>query len=285
MTESRADQSVAPPGSGRTRRARPLGQQVVDLLGLVADELLAEEGDLLVELPHLAFGDLLGDLRGLAAVLGLGLRLRHLERHELRGEAGLVDRHRGGDVGGDVLADAGGDVLGQVALELEEDAELRVVVDVSAEASTAHLGAAGHGDVLAGRDAHVVELLGLGVVERDVAVRSVERGRGDGLGHLPEALVAGREVGLRPHLEDGAPITVDRDRDASLAGGAVGAGVHLPLELLAEGLLGGGGVAAGLDEGLLAIHHPKAGLPAEGHHVLRVDVGGGHLRFRRVWVR
>src|SRR4051794_8753235 len=134
------------------------------------------------------------------------------------------------------------------------------------------------GDVveLARRDA---ELLGAGVL-RDLLLGHIERlGGGDVQGDVAdegdEVLVARDEVG----------VAVDLDERADLAVG-VDVGLHGALGGLAPGELGGAGdallaqprdrgvdVAAGLGQGLLAVHHPRAGQVAQGLDVLRRDVG------------
>jgi hypothetical protein len=63
-------------------------------------------------------------------------------------------------------------------------------------------------------------------------------------------------------------VVADAHDDAAVTGGAVGAGVHLALHLLAQVLLGGLHVAAALLERLLALHHRQPRLGAELHHIL-----------------
>ena len=95
------------------------------------------------------------------------------------------------------------------------------------------------------------------------ATRSTQR-----LGLGLELLAAGDEVGLALELHDRADVAVDLERHDALvvvAVVALGAGGKA---LLAEELLGGVDVAAGLLERLLAVHHPGAGAVAQRLHVL-----------------
>src|SRR3954468_361121 len=159
-------------------------------------------------------------------------------------------------------------------LLLEQHDLLEPLVDLARRGALARvLGDVGH---LAGGDAQLLRAgvlgdlvlgdplrVGGGDVERDVA------------GEGREVVVARDEVG----------VAVDLDERADLAVG-VDVGLHGALGGLAPGELGGAGdallaqprdrgvdVAAGLGQGLLAVHHPRAGQVAQGLDVLRRDVG------------
>ncbi len=99
----------------------------------------------------------------------------------------------------------------------------------------------------------------------DVAA-GVERKRGDLLHHLLELSVAGDEVGLRVHLDDGAGLNLRHDADEALCGNAIGLLGGLREALLAQQVDGRFHVAVGLRKRLLAIHHAGAGLVAQLLH-------------------
>ncbi len=150
---------------------------------------------------------------------------------------------------------------------------------------------------LAGRDllADVLRLaLGLGLLDEDaqlgvllvlghVVLVDVLDARGGGdvhrdvPGERDEVVVAGDEVGVAVDLDQDADLAgrVDVGLHGALGGLAVGELAellaHLDLQRL-EGLLL---VAVGLGQGVLAVHHPRAGLLAQ-----RGDVLGGELSHR-----
>src|SRR3954453_2070752 len=131
---------------------------------------------------------------------------------------------------------------------------------------------------------HIVELLGvdallglLGVlgdlVNRDPPGR---RRRGNVqrhvLGERDEVFVGGDEVGVAVDLDQRAELAVGVDVGLDRALGRLAAGelADLVAHLDPDDLDGLVHVAAGLGEGGLAVHHPRAGLVAQG-----LDVGSG----------
>ncbi len=95
-----------------------------------------------------------------------------------------------------------------------------------------------------------------------------EHQRGQRVGFGLELLGTGDEVGLALELDDRADVAVDEEADDALGVVAVltvGAGGET---LLTEPDLGGLDVAVGRLEGLLAVHHARAGRVAQGLHVL-----------------
>ena len=104
-----------------------------------------------------------------------------------------------------------------------------------------------------------------GDVQRDVA------GEGD------EVLVVGDEVGVAVDLDEHADLAVGVDvgLDGALGGLAAGELADLVAHLDAQDLDGLVDVAAGLLQGLLAVHHPRAGLLAQGLDVLGGDLDVG----------
>ena len=85
---------------------------------------------------------------------------------------------------------------------------------------------------------------------------------GEGL----ELVVAGDEVGLGVHLEDRRRVARRFDRDETLGGNAAGLLGGLREALLAQPVDGGLDVAVDLVEGVLAIHHARAGRFAQLLH-------------------
>ncbi len=61
------------------------------------------------------------------------------------------------------------------------------------------------------------------------------------------------------------------NENSSLIGGAAGALLDARHTPFAEELLCGGKIAVGLSQGLLAIHHTRAGLFAQGFHIRSFD--------------
>src|SRR3954451_14214697 len=116
-------------------------------------------------------------------------------------------------------------------------------------------------------------------------VRRLRRGgdvQGEVLGELDEVVVLGDEVGVALDLDEHADLAgrVDVGLDGALGGLATGELADLVAHLDAEDLLGLGGVAVGLGQGVLAVHHAGAGLLAKGLDVGRADRGAhGLLRF------
>src|SRR5690606_8278818 len=78
-----------------------------------------------------------------------------------------------------------------------------------------------------------------------------------------EVLILGDEVGLGVDLDDRGAVALRREGNAALGGDAVGLLVGLGQARLAQRLGGGVDVAAGLGEGLLALHHAGAGALAQ----------------------
>jgi hypothetical protein len=74
-----------------------------------------------------------------------------------------------------------------------------------------------------------------------------------------ELVAAGDEVGLRIDLEEQCLEALARDRDGALGGDALRLLVGLRETGFAHQFRGRVEVAAGLDERLLALHHPGAG--------------------------
>src|SRR5690606_28652852 len=181
-----------------------------------------------------------------------------------------------GESRGDVHADVLGDFVRHAPGELQEHAGLAVVVDIGAEGgafAAFELGDAGDGRVFAGGDADLVHDRLHFIGGLNIARAGLEGQVGDLVRSGGEAVVLGGEVGLGPQFDDDAGGAFDLDDDQAFASGAIGAGVHLALHLLAQRLLRGDGVTAGLGEGFFAFHHGQAGLLTQGHHFFRADLG------------
>src|SRR4051795_8081809 len=155
------------------------------------------------------------------------------------------------------LGDLGADVLGLVGRLLLEDLQLGLLV--------------GLGDLVLG---HVLRVRGGGNVQRDVA-----RER-------DEVVVAGDEVGVAVDLDQHADlaVAVDVGRDRALGGLAVADLQRLVAEANAQQLDGGVEVAAGLGQGVLAVHHAGAGGLPELGDLLGGDGGGAHFASSSVLV-
>ena len=104
-----------------------------------------------------------------------------------------------------------------------------------------------------------VEVLGKGIGSHLVAGRD-------------EIRVPGHEVGFAGDLDEGDLPVVGLDEDAALVGGAAGALLDARHAPLAEELLGAGEVAVRLDQGLLAVHHARAGLLAQVLYIVCLDI-------------
>src|SRR3954451_14290858 len=154
------------------------------------------------------------------------------------------------------LGDPRADVLGLVGRLLLEDAQLRLLVLV--------------GDLVLG---DVLGRRGGGDVQRDVA-----RER-------DEVVVAGDEVGVAVDLDEHAdlPVAVDVGRDGALGGLAVADLERLVAQADAQQLDGCVHVAAGLRQGVLAVHHAGAGGLPELGDLLGADGGRAHFS-SSVWV-
>src|SRR5689334_11368651 len=107
--------------------------------GLLLDEGLVQQADLLVELAHLAFDDLLDDWRGLAGCRGLGAIDFLFALHVLGGDILFADVAGIGrsDVHRDVLEQllkilGAGDKVG-FAIQFDEHADLAAGVNVGAD--------------------------------------------------------------------------------------------------------------------------------------------------------
>src|SRR4051794_9697900 len=168
-------------------------------------------------------------LDGLAAVLVL-VHVLLVEQHDLLEPLAQPP-----------LGDLRAHVLGLVGGLLLEDAQLAPAILV--------------GDLVLG---HV-----LGGGSRDV--------QGDVAGELLEVVVARHEVRLAVDLDEHADLAgrVHVALDHALGRRSGAALRRLRLALHAEDVDGLLDVAAGLDERLLAVHHPRAGLIAQRLHVLR----------------
>ena len=121
--------------------------------------------------------------------------------------------------------------------------------------------------------------LALAVFCRDLVLGHVERaGRSHVQGDVPrevaEVVVAGHEVGLAVDLHQHADLAPGMDvaLDDALGRGALAALGGLCLTLDAQDLYRLLDVAFGLGQGRLAVHHPRAGLVAEGLDVACLDV-------------
>ena len=131
--------------------------------------------------------------------------------------------------------------------------------------------------------------------------RFVERDGDDAVRQRLEVVVAGDEIGLRIDFDDDAEIGFDGDADQALGGDAAALLGRLGQALLAQpvdhaflgfatGLFRGGGrplfaqnrfrlgeIAPGFDEGLLAIHHARAGFLAQVFHQRGANRGHGSI--------
>jgi hypothetical protein len=114
------------------------------------------------------------------------------------------------------------------------------------------------GNRMRGAGIHGLELLGVAA--------SLERQLRDLGDHGLELLVAGDEVGLRVHLDDGGPWCPDGDADEAFGGDARRLLGGLGEALGAQPVDGGFHVATGGGERRLAIHHAYAGLLAQVLH-------------------
>jgi hypothetical protein len=96
---------------------------------------------------------------------------------------------------------------------------------------------------------------------------------GQRLGQCDEVGGLGDEVGLALELDQAHGVVVGGDGDGALGVLTVGAVVGLAQAPLAQQLLGALGVAVGLLEGLLGVHHPCASGLAQGLYILGGEVG------------
>src|SRR5690606_6074090 len=209
------------------------------------------------------------------------LVLDDVGRHVLTGEVLRA-------VGGDVHRDVPGD-LGAGGVRGDEDADLRGQVLGGAVQVAGHLlagdaGDAAHDELLAERGGVLVDESADGrAVHRggeeglDVGGAGGDRGREDLLGEGDEDLVLRDEVGLGVELDHDAGLAGavgdDLEGDEAVGGGPTLALGHALQALDPDDLGGLLGVAVGLVESLLHVHHARAGLLAE-----RLDVSGGVVR-------
>src|SRR5271165_2399149 len=131
-----------------------------------------------------------------------------------------------------------------------------------------------------------------GEVRRHVLPADVFHGRRGGdlhrhlAGERDEVVVLGDEVGVAVHLDQhahlGAGVHVGLDRP--LRGGSLAEVLDLLALLHAQDLDRLVDVPLGLGEGLLAVHHPRAGALPQGLHVLRCDLGRVHHAFVSAFV-
>ena len=212
-------EAMVAPGSPTLKRAKrrtamfspslPIlaGDQLRDGHGLVLDEGLLVEADLLVELAHLAFDDLLDHVGGLAG--GGGLRavdvLLLLECFGsdifLADELGVA----GGDVHGDVVhqflevVGAGDEVA--LAVDLDQHADLAAGVDVAGDRAFAGgagglLGGHGHAALAEHDDGLLHVALGL-----DQGVLAIHHGSAGLVAELAD-LGSGNIYGTSAHSKD-----------------------------------------------------------------------------------
>src|ERR1700722_3580877 len=250
----------------RVLHARLLGEH--DVLEEGVNPAVDDLRDRLLRLALLA-GDLLGDPALLLDQLG-----RHL------GTGDVLGRRRR-----DLLREVLGDrLVGRV--ELDEHAEGRRQVPVGAVQVGGHVAA-----VEAGVPAELDLLLdrGAGLLDEQLDGPAVGRLGGEGrepVGDLVrqgslrdlsrqllELLVLGHEVGLAVQLDqDARVVAVKLGGDEAVAGRAVGPLAGVLDALLAQILDGKLEVATGLGQGVLAVHHPGAGLLPQPLHVSGGDI-------------
>src|SRR5262249_31485747 len=141
---------------------------------------------------------------------------------------------------------------------------------------------AAHGDLLADLRREVVRDGANGLARerllREIrAERGLLRDREDVADEALERVVARREVGLDVDLDDRRAALVGRDARADLTLGGDGAGAlgDLGLPLLEDDLDRLLHVALGLDQGALAVAHPRLGSLTKLLDRLRIDAGHG----------
>src|SRR5579863_441357 len=273
---------VADESLDRDRTAdRPFGlpDRLGDGLGRIMDVRLIEEADLPVEGLEAGFDNLLDDVRGLAGVLldehrALALNGRRIDpggverdgtcrgdmhRHLPPERAELCPIARGFERDDD--SDPA-EPVGDRAVHIMAD---RALGDFEAlRAAQRHVfadGGDGVGDRLADRPA-----AGVMRAERfrriDVG-RLVERHRQRAAHQRLEVVVAGDEVGLGIDFHDNAGLVLDGDPDQAFGRHPSALLGRFRQALLAQPVHCRLDVAAGLAQGVLAIHHARAGLLAQ----------------------
>ena len=167
--------------------------------------------------------------------------------------------------------------------QLEQHADLAAEMDVGAEHAAIRLDAAHarDGDVLARLRNRRRHLLGDGGAGRDDAGRIGPFGRGEQRGgHVGderlEIIGARDEVRFAVDLGDHAGLAVARELGGNdaFAGRAAGSLRGLGDAALAEDRDTLVDVAVGFAQGGLALHHPGAGLVAQGFYLISGDYGG-----------
>src|SRR5690625_978027 len=275
----------AEPGEAGHGAAGTLDDLADGRLRVTGIGLLQEHG-LLEEAVHAARDSLRQGGLGLALVArGLlgdtALALHDVRRHVLTGE---VLRAVGRDVHRDVAGDLGAGGVGG-----HEDPDLRRqvlggAVQVAGHLLTGHAGDAAQDELLAQRGGVLVDQgADGGVAARggreglDVGRLGLDGGREDLRGEGDEGLVLRDEVRLGVQLDHhaGLAVAVGHDLDGHEAvGGRTALTLRDALEALdADDLDGLLGVAVGLVERLLDVHHARAGLLAAC-----LDVSGGVVR-------
>ena len=232
--------------------------------------------------------DLLHHVGGLAGVLLFedgGLTRQHVGGHLVERESHRV---RCGDVHGEHAAEFAERSLVAGRLERHDDADLAharrdLVVDVGRHDAIldGERGGAAHRHVLADGGHHLGHILGhrvggtrdvhgLQLLAVAIGLEGELRDLGD---HGLELLVAGHEVGLGVHLDDGTRGALHRDGHEAFGGDAGRLLGGLGQALGAQPVDGGFHVAIGGGQRRFAIHHAHAGLLAQVLHHCSRDVG------------